>query len=367
MAEEVSNLNEPSSSSSSSSSVACPTDDRPRKRPKLEEGPLAEDLSAPAPAPPPTPADGPPSSGAAADDGEAVAAECAALRAEFGRVKRNRVVCLTFLVKLAQGIEQHWEARERRLAKLALLRECLGALHNSIHRDLKELSWLAEKMKDLDLPLKHFLVLFLPIERKHTRSLRDDEFLIQTTDAVTPGVGQQRFPFVVVLDNLRSAFNVGSIFRSAECLGASRIYVCGYTAPPSEGQTQKATMGAEAFIPWEAHSDVREVLQALRAAGTAVVALETVAEAPLLSRFSFPPPTTTGGCALLVGNERHGLEAPVLALCDHVVRIPSFGMKNSLNVAVAFGIASFELVRQWTAPTDPSPTPDRPEPIASHQ
>lgn len=62
---------------------------------------------------------------------------------------------------------------------------------------------------------------------------------------------------------------------------------------------------------------VREVLQALRAAGTAVVALETVAEAPLLSRFSFPPPTTTGGCALLVGNERHGLEAPVLALCDH--------------------------------------------------
>ena len=88
-------------------------------------------------------------------------------------------------IRLAQDIERKWEEKEERLDKIRLLRGCLARLHDHKDRNLVELSWLAPKMKSLDFSLKHFLVLFLPIERKHTRGLRDDQFLITTTDAVS--------------------------------------------------------------------------------------------------------------------------------------------------------------------------------------
>jgi len=289
-------------------------------------------------------------------------ADLADSAAEFQRVRTNRVACLTFLVRLAQGIERRWDEEAHRLAGIALLRDCLLGLRESRHRDLQELSWLGEKIKDLDFPLKHFLVLFLPIERKYTRGLRDDEFLVTTADKAPGAVAPTRLPFVVVLDNLRSAFNVGAVFRTAECLGAARLHLCGYTATPAEAQTQRATMGTEAVVPWEAHDDIRVLLAKLREDGVAVIALETVPGGADLLHFRFPPPTTR--CALVLGNERHGLEAPVLELCTHVVRIPCYGTKNSLNVGVAFGIAAYELVRQWRSGPDP-PAPFDSAPVPS--
>ena len=155
----------------------------------------------------------------------------------------------------------------------------------------------------------------------------------------------QKFPFVVILDNLRSAFNVGAIFRSAECMGASKIHLCGYTATPADDQTKKATMGSHEAIPWEHHGDIKQLLQGMREQQLPVIALETVQDQRTLHTFQFPAVGT--GCALLVGNERHGLEPDVLGLCTHIVCIPCFGVKNSLNVGSAFSIAAYEVVRQW--------------------
>merc|ERR1719210_2463111 len=121
-------------------------------------------------------------------------------------------------------------------------------------------------MKDLDMDLRHFLTMALPVERQHTRGLRDDEFLVTRTEdapscastisasaSSTASTGKKRIPLVFVLDNMRSAFNVGAVFRTADCLCLHKIYLCGYTATPEDakGQVARAAMGAHEHVPWE--------------------------------------------------------------------------------------------------------------------
>ncbi|CAK0863153.1 unnamed protein product, partial [Prorocentrum cordatum] len=239
---------------------------------------------------------------------------------------------------------------------------------------MQELSSLAPKITP-DASLRHFLTIALPVERQHTRGLRDHEFLVLRPDDLARGdataaadaavaraeardaASRPRMPLTVVLDNLRSAFNVGSIFRTAECLRAEQLCLCGYTAAPEPGDadgrgqgraagggghTARAAMGADAHVPWSRHERAADAVAALRARGVPVFALETVEGATPLHELVFPSP-----CALLLGNERHGLEADLLGLCSAPVRIPCHGVKNSLNVAVAFAICAYEVARQW--------------------
>jgi len=104
-------------------------------------------------------------------------------------------------------------------------------------------------------------------------------------------------------------------------------------------------MGTHAAVAWEWRRRAESAIDELRAAGVPVVAVETVAGAPYAHDFAFPPPPA--GCALLLGNERHGLAPELLARCDAVVRLPCRGLKNSLNVAVALGMCAHEAARQW--------------------
>eukprot|EP01129_Flabellula_baltica_P012353 TRINITY_DN5571_c0_g1_i1.p1 TRINITY_DN5571_c0_g1~~TRINITY_DN5571_c0_g1_i1.p1 ORF type:complete len:123 (+),score=22.38 TRINITY_DN5571_c0_g1_i1:611-979(+) len=120
--------------------------------------------------------------------------------------------------------------------------------------------------------------------------------------------------------------------------------LCGYTATPDSDKTARTTMGAHEYVKWSTYQRVEDALTELKEKGIAVYALETVEEAVNIYDQPFPK----GGCALLLGNERYGIEANVLSLCDGIVSIPCRGVKNSLNVGVAFGIATFEITRQWT-------------------
>jgi len=292
---------------------------------------------------------------------EAVEAADAA-EAAFGRVRKNRVACLAHLCQQTQRIERVWVAdAELRRSLLGALSSCLASLAAHPEKVLRELASLSPKISP-NASLQHFLTIALPIERQHTRGLCDHEFMVLRPDDLTradtpsAGVGPAdhkasphstglvRMPLVVVLDNLRSAFNVGSIFRTAECLRVRRLHLCGYTASPAEtrAQTGRAAMGAEAHVPWEHRQRAHEVVGELRDAGVPVFALETVAGAEAVHDVSFPSP-----CALLLGNERHGIEADLLSLCTAPVRIPCHGVKNSLNVAVAFAICAYEVARQW--------------------
>lgn len=172
----------------------------------------------------------------------------------------------------------------------------------------------------------------VPLERVDRRAkVTDAEMGIRTSDA--PGHAD-RAPFVVVADNVRSAFNMGGIFRTADFFGAERIVLCGYSPTPENPQVAKTALGADASTPWERVADVRDAVDRLRAEGRRIYALETADGATDISRFApvFP-------CAVLLGNERFGLDPDVVAMADEVLEIRSHGLKNSLNVVSAFAVA----------------------------
>ncbi|MBN1780034.1 RNA methyltransferase [bacterium] len=150
-----------------------------------------------------------------------------------------------------------------------------------------------------------------------------------------------KLPLTVVLDNLRSAFNVGSIIRTADCVRAQKLVFCGYTAHPPHQKLEKTSLGALPYIPWKHEPDIVQAVTALKAAGIPVIALETTNRSRLLWEAAFPLPA-----ALVLGNEALGISPAVLRLADDIVEIPMMGFKNSINVAAAFAIAAFEIQRQ---------------------
>ena len=189
------------------------------------------------------------------------------------------------------------------------------------------------------MSLRHFLNFLIPLERLVDRSLTDPDFFVTTQDQKKQSNSTN--PLTIVLDNLRSAFNVGAIFRTAETLNAQQILICGYTPDPESIAVQKTAMGTEKLVKWERFENVTKALQTLQSQQIKIVGLETTPQA--ISLFKKPLP---GTCAFVFGNERFGLDQETLLLCDEVRTIPLLGTKNSLNVASAMAIASFEWHRQ---------------------
>jgi len=151
-----------------------------------------------------------------------------------------------------------------------------------------------------------------------------------------------RQPVHVMLDNLRSAFNVGSIFRTADAGAAAHLHLCGMTAHPPHKKLEKTALGAFDYVPWTYYERNRDCLDALDAQGIPVVAVETVAGAVSYQEFSWPKPV-----AIVFGNEENGVNDRVLRRCAAVVQIPMFGYKKSINVATAFGIVLYGILDQW--------------------
>ena len=174
----------------------------------------------------------------------------------------------------------------------------------------------------------------VPLERVDKRArVTDAEMGIRNTDAA-PGRAD-RAAFTVVADNVRSAFNAGGLFRTADFFGADRLILCGYTPGPDNPQVKKTALGADEATPWEHAGDVRDVIDRLHDEGRRVYALETADGATDIASC-----TPVWPCALLLGNERFGLDPDVVAMADEVLEIPSHGMKNSLNVVSAFAVAA---------------------------
>ena len=145
--------------------------------------------------------------------------------------------------------------------------------------------------------------------------------------------------FEVLLDNLRSLFNVGSIFRSAEGAGLRHLYLCGITPTPENPKLAKTSLGAESVVGWSHHNNAVDLAQQLLCDGRRLWALDVEEKAQSLFAVEPPDPSVV----LVVGNEVSGIDPELYALCERTVCIPMAGMKRSLNVAVAFGIAAFGL------------------------
>jgi 23S rRNA (guanosine2251-2'-O)-methyltransferase len=148
----------------------------------------------------------------------------------------------------------------------------------------------------------------------------------------------------VVLDNIRSAFNVGSIFRTCDAGGVEHLHLCGISASPPNPKVLKTALGAERTVPWSHHVDAGALLRELRAAGYAIFAVERTERSVPYTEVVFP-----SKCALVFGHEVAGVARPLLDAADRVIEIPMLGRKNSLNVATSAGIVLFELVRRRLA------------------
>jgi 23S rRNA (guanosine2251-2'-O)-methyltransferase len=144
-----------------------------------------------------------------------------------------------------------------------------------------------------------------------------------------------------LLDNIRSTYNVGSIFRAADGAGIRHLHLCGITALPSHRQVGKTALGAEHSVPWTYHPNAVDAAEELRHAGAALWALERTRNSRSL--FDTVATSVPSWIVLVVGNEISGSDPEILALCDRVVHIPMQGRKGSLNVATAFGIAAYAL------------------------
>ena len=158
---------------------------------------------------------------------------------------------------------------------------------------------------------------------------------------------QTKLPVVLVLDNIRSMHNVGSAFRTCDAFNVSKLYLCGITATPPQKEIAKTALGATESVEWEYRKSAAEVLATLKEEGYSIVAVEQTDQSILLQEFDFGKHEKI---ALIVGNEVFGVSDELLPLCDAAVEIPQFGTKHSLNVAVATGIALWELVRRVHTP-----------------
>lgn len=152
-----------------------------------------------------------------------------------------------------------------------------------------------------------------------------------------------RIQLSVLLDNIRSAHNVGAIFRTGDGVGLRHLYLCGFTPTPEDNPAvAKTALGAEERLIWSHHRNALDLAEQLQDEGFMLVALECTAKATPIYRFKAEPPDQQPW-VLVVGNERAGVDPALLARCDLVLNLPMTGEKNSLNVAVAFAAAAYWL------------------------
>lgn len=151
-----------------------------------------------------------------------------------------------------------------------------------------------------------------------------------------------RLPVSILLDNVRSMYNVGAFFRTADGAGIERLFLSGITARPPKSAISKTALGAEERVPWEAVADLNSQLADLRLHGHEIAAIETSNRA--VDLFDWRPHFPV---CVLFGHEVDGLSSEMLALCDTHVRIPMLGLKHSLNVASAGAIVMYELLRKY--------------------
>ncbi len=150
-----------------------------------------------------------------------------------------------------------------------------------------------------------------------------------------------RFTHAAILDNLRSPFNVGSIFRSSDCFGVGSLALCGITPRPPMPKIERTAMGTLELIPWKYFEKTAEAAACYREKGFRIIGVETVKEAAPLYEAKWPEKS-----AFVFGNEEFGMMEETLGVCDEFVEIPLLGKKNSLNVASAFSVVMAEVMRR---------------------
>lgn len=154
---------------------------------------------------------------------------------------------------------------------------------------------------------------------------------------------QKKFPITIILDEIRSLTNVGSFFRTSDAFNIDKIYLCGITATPPHREIQKTALGATETIEWEHRTTTMEVVNELKSKGIKICSIEQTEETTLLQNVKDMP---DAHYALVFGNEVNGVNQEVINASDHIIEIPQFGTKHSLNVSVCAGIVMWEFAKK---------------------
>jgi 23S rRNA (guanosine2251-2'-O)-methyltransferase len=152
----------------------------------------------------------------------------------------------------------------------------------------------------------------------------------------------EKTPVIAVLENIRSAYNVGSVFRTADAFLLEAIYITGYTCIPPHKEIKKTALGAEETVDWKHFTSATEAITILKKKGYKVYAVEQAINSISLQKLSI---NNTDKVAFIFGNEVSGVEQSTIEQCDGCVEIPQLGMKHSLNIATAAGVVLWEMVR----------------------
>ena len=155
---------------------------------------------------------------------------------------------------------------------------------------------------------------------------------------------QEKFPIIVILDNIRSLNNVGSFFRTSDAFNIEKIYLCGITAKPPHREIQKTALGATETIAWEHIESTVELVQKLKREGVSIASIEQAETTTLLQNI---PSLSYNKIALVFGNEVDGVDQKVINQSNHIIEIPQFGTKHSLNVSVCAGVVLWEFAKKY--------------------
>jgi tRNA G18 (ribose-2'-O)-methylase SpoU len=150
-------------------------------------------------------------------------------------------------------------------------------------------------------------------------------------------------PIILILDDIRSLHNIGSVFRTSDAFLIKKIYLCGITATPPNKEIHKTALGATDTVSWEYEKDVLEVITKLKNENTKVFAIEQVENAIFLDNFL---PNKNNEYALVFGNEVYGVSQEAIKMCDGCIEIPQLGTKHSLNISVSAGIVVWDLFQK---------------------
>ncbi len=176
------------------------------------------------------------------------------------------------------------------------------------------------------------------------RKLRNEELARLTVDDFKAA---EKIPIVVVLDNVRSSNNIGSIFRTSDAFLIEKIYLCGICAQPPDKEVHKTALGAEFSMDWEYFKNTEEAVKQLKKEGFTIIAVEQVTGSiPLKDYF----PEENEKIAVIFGNEVKGVQQNIVHMCDKTIEIPQFGTKHSFNIAVSAGIVLWEIFNKIKVP-----------------
>lgn len=237
------------------------------------------------------------------------------------------------LFDLAQFIEKNNHTIDS--SHFTKLKKYHHYLEETQDKNIQKLNKEFQKIIQIDY---QFQVYLMNLERLLGQSSKEYDFLVNRYDSESP---IHKFPIICVLDSVRSAHNVGAMLRNAECFGVTKVFLTGLSPNHNHEQVQKTSMGVSSYLEIEYKQDALELVKKLKTLGHFIVAIETANSAIPLNKFSAPP---SSNLVLLFGHEQFGLSKELIEISDKIVKIPLFGQKNSLNVAVSQAIILNHLV-----------------------